>query len=191
MKREQADQDGLWIETGRLVLRRPHLSDAPAITALAGDWAVASNLATMPHPCREADARDWISRARADEAETAFVITLAKGRALIGACGIGPATWTEGRQIGYWLGAPYWRRGYATEAARAMVDLAFGSEKLAHLWCSCRVTNEGSRRVIHKCGFQFHGAGMMFMRAAGASVPVEHYCLDRSVWLALNRWRAA
>jgi RimJ/RimL family protein N-acetyltransferase len=169
-----------------------------ALVRRAGDHRARRRLGGGIEPCHHAAPLSRggragldLARARADEAETAFVITLAKGRALIGACGIGPATWTEGRQIGYWLGAPYWRRGYATEAARAMVDLAFGSEKLAHLWCSCRVTNEGSRGVIHKCGFQFHSAGMMFMRAAGASVPVEHYCLDRSVWLAFNRWRAA
>ena len=179
------------IETTRLRLRQPRLSDARQLAILADNWAVASMLSRMPYPYHETDAIKWIKRSRTDSTESAFVITLGDTNAVIGACGIGPTTWTEGRQIGYWLGEPYWGRGYATEAAQAMATLAFDNPELTHLWCSCRVTNERSRGVIHNCGFQFHGAGLLFMRAANASIPVEHYCLDRSVWLALSSWRAA
>lgn len=190
MESDGEEEDQFRIETPRLVLRRPRMDDAEAIAVLADNWAVASNLARMPHPYRLADAHEWIEAIAASDEETAFAITPAATGEFIGACGVGPTTWTEGSQIGYWLGEPFWGRGYATEAARAMVELAFADPALGHLWCSCRVTNEGSRRVIHKCAFQYHGAGMLFMRAAGVAVPVEHYCLDREVWSALDRWRS-
>ena len=179
------------IETARLVLRRPCMTDAAAVAALANDWLVASNLATMPHPYRIADAREWIERIEDRACERAFVILCSRSGVVMGACAIAETPWTDGRQIGYWLGRRFWGHGFATEAARAMVDLAFADDALHHLWCSCRVTNDRSRQVIHKCGFQFHSADMMRMLATGAAVPIEHYCLDRPVWLALHRWKAA
>jgi RimJ/RimL family protein N-acetyltransferase len=189
---KELDQDGGGaLRTARLLLRPPRECDAPHLAVLADNWAVASMLARMPHPYDEADAASWIRHALSDGAERVFVIALAQTGTPIGACGISPAEWTDGSQLGYWLGEPYWSRGYATEAAQALVSLAFADPALTHLWCSCRVTNERSRGVLRKCGFQFHGAGMMFTRAASSSVPVEYYCLDREVWLALSAWQAA
>ena len=83
---------------------------------------------------------------------------------LIGACGIdlrdGPTP-----EIGYWLGVPYWGRGYATEAARAVIDHAFGDLDHEALQAGARVSNPASRRVLEKCGFQWTGVGLYRIRA--------------------------
>jgi RimJ/RimL family protein N-acetyltransferase len=47
--------------------------------------------------------------------------------------------------------------------------------------------NPASRRVIHKCGFQYAGQGMLRSMAAG-QVPVEQYHLDRKTWVSLRTW---
>ena len=93
----------------------------------------------------------------------------------------------RGLELGYWIGEPYWKRGYATEAAHALVDLAFRATRLNVLHVSCRVINPASRRVIHKCGFQYAGQGMLNSIVAG-QVPVERYRLDRKTWVSLRTW---
>ena len=94
----------------------------------------------------------------------------------------------RGLDLGYWIGEPYWKHGYATEAAHALVDLAFRATTISALHASCRVINPASRRVIHKCGFQYAGQGMMNSIVAG-QVPVERYRLDRKTWVSLRTWR--
>lgn len=59
--------------------------------------------------------------------------------------------------LGYAFGSAYWGRGYATEAATAVVDEAFGSLGMDRLVAITRETNFGSRRVLEKLGFQAHG----------------------------------
>src|SRR5690606_31281586 len=96
---------------------------------------------------------------------------------------------TRGPEIGYWIGEPWWGRGYATEAAHALVDLAFRETPIAVLHASTRTVNPGSRRVLHKCGFQYAGQGMMRSLASG-QVPIERYRLDRRTWTSLRNWAA-
>jgi RimJ/RimL family protein N-acetyltransferase len=93
----------------------------------------------------------------------------------------------RGLELGYWIGEPYWKRGYATEAAHALVDLAFQKTSIQVLHASTRVINPASRRVIHKCGFQYAGQGMLNSIVAG-QVPVERYRLDRKTWISLRNW---
>ena len=89
--------------------------------------------------------------------------------------------------FGQFLGEPFWGRGYATEAAHALVDLAFRATEIVALHAACRVINPASRRVIHKCGFQYAGQGMLNSIVAG-QVPVERYRLDRKTWASLRSW---
>ncbi|EEW86131.1 conserved hypothetical protein [Brucella melitensis bv. 3 str. Ether] len=112
-----------------------------------------------------------------------------RDRLFMGCCGIHPYKHGEGLEIGYWLGEPYWGHGFATEAAHALIDLAFRATGIGRLHVSCRASNGGSRRVIHKCGFQFSGMGMADSLAAG-NVPVEHYVLDRRTWIGLRSWQS-
>ena len=52
------------------------------------------------------------------------MFAIALDGALIGMSGLDPRT--DGAELGYWLGVPFWGRGYATEAVRAVIDYAFG-----------------------------------------------------------------
>ena len=175
------------LETERLVLRAPRLEDAKAVVTLASDRRVAENTARIPHPYRQADADEWISCVNAELGKQTFLITL--DGAPIGACGIdlrdGPTP-----ELGYWLGAPYWGRGFATEAARAVIDHAF--EHLEHeaLQAGARVRNPASRRVLEKCGFQWTGVGLYRIRAMNSSAPCDRFRLDRGIWSSLKSWRS-
>jgi len=176
------------LETERLVLRAPRLEDAKAVVTLASDRRVAENTARIPHPYRQADADEWITGVAAGACKETFLITL--DGAPIGACGLDMRD-APTPEIGYWLGAPYWGQGFATEAARAVIDYAF--EQLGHdaLQAGARVSNPASRRVLEKCGFQWTGVGLYRIRAMNSSVPCDRFRLDRGIWTSLKSWGSA
>ena len=172
--------------TERLVLRPPHDDDIAELAVLANNHRIASMLARMPHPYGEEEARSFVRSTRGNQRSGCnYAITLAESGAFVGCAGLDERS--HGLELGYWIGEPYWRHGYATEAAHALVDLAFRATPIEVLHVSCRVINAASRRVIHKCGFQYAGQGMMDSLVAG-KVPVERYRLDRSTWVSLRSW---
>ena len=188
------DAPELW--TARLVLRRPRVADVHALVSLADNRRVAEMLARLPNPYEEKHAHAFIAmHSNATGSGAIYALTLAEpGKRP----GIGPASGQfigvaslEPREqvleLGYWIGEPYWRQGFATEAAHALVDHAFRSTDVSALHAACRVINPASRRVIHKCGFQYAGQGMLNSIVAG-KVPVERYRLDRKTWMSLRSW---
>jgi len=177
------------LRTQRLVLRAPRLEDAKTIATLVNDRRIAENTLRIPYPYGIADAQAFIAGANANSGETVFLIT-ERDTTVLGACGVAeqPAAPPE---IGYWLAVPFWGRGYATEAARAMVDYAFEHLGYELLHAGARVTNAASRRVLEKCGFQWIGVGLYRVRALRSSAPVDRFRLDRRLWASLTSWRRA
>jgi len=174
--------------TERLVLRPPHEDDRSDLIALAGNRRIAEMLARMPHPYGEAEADAFISGKVAQNGECQYAVTLADNGAFLGAAGLMPSRAGAGTlEIGYWIGEPHWGKGYATEAAHALVDLAFRATEIDVLHAGCRPINAASRRVIQKCGFQHSGQGLLDTLMAGR-VAVERYTLDRRTWISLKSW---
>lgn len=171
--------------TERLVMRAPHEGDIAQLVELADNRHVAEMLARMPHPYGEAEARSFLAMTKSRRAGIAYALTLAGTDTFVGCAGLN--TTDRGLELGYWIGEPCWKKGYATEAAHALVDLAFQKTSIQVLHASTRVINPASRRVIHKCGFQYAGQGMLNSIVAG-QVPVERYRLDRKTWTSLRNW---
>jgi len=175
------------IATERLVLRAPRKSDAHALAALINDRRIVENLARVPYPYTIDDAHDFIALVERGS-EPSFLVTLPDDT-LVGGCGIGSLR-RDGPEIGYWFGVPFWGRGYATEAARAVIDHAF--EELGHefLLGGARVTNSASRQVLEKCGYHWTGVVLQRSRALGTSVPCDRFRLTRERWKALRDRKA-
>lgn len=189
---DSLDEDDCLL-TARLCLRTPRPADAEAIAALADNPKVAADVAAMPHPYARADAMEWIARvtAAAGPARAYLVRLGCPSGPVLGGAGFGTDVTTGGVEIGYWIGEPHWGRGYATEAAQALIDCAFSRHHdLDEIGACCRTTNEASRRVLAKCGFQWAGSGMRRSRALGGMVSVDRYRLDRKAWTALKAWSA-
>jgi RimJ/RimL family protein N-acetyltransferase len=174
------------LETERLVLRAPRLADVKAVAALANDRRIAENTLRIPHPYRAADAEAFIGAANASDEEVVFLATLRDG-SIIGACGIAMFDGVT-PEIGYWFGVPFWGNGYATEAARALVDHAFTALGHEHLVAGARVSNPASRRVLEKCGFQWTGVGLYRIRSIKSSAPCDRFRIDRGLWSSLKNW---
>ena len=175
------------LETQRLVLRAPQLEDAKAIAALANDRRIAENTARIPHPYRVSDAESWIVGSAADLEGETYLITLPNG-SVIGGCGFDIRDGAA--EVGYWLGARHWGKGYATEAVRAVIDYAFTELGHETLNAGARVTNPASRRILEKCGFQWTGVGLYRIHAIRSSAPIDKFRLDRGLWLSLKSWGA-
>ncbi len=190
---DQSERSGCPVlVTERLVLRTPHVEDTDALACLANNARVATMVSRMPHPYTRMDATDFIRRTRTGAiGKCVYAVTDADDGRLLGCCGIEPQDDPSTLELGYWIGEPFWGKGFATEAAHAVIDMAFRTRGIDCIDVRCRVTNPASRRVIHKCGFQFQGTGMIKSLALGSAVPVEWYRLDRKTWISLRSWAAA
>lgn len=62
----------------------------------------------------------------------------------------------EEGELTFWLGEPYWGKGYMKEAILLLMDYAFNELELDCLWCGFFEENKNSRRLQEKCGFVFH-----------------------------------
>jgi RimJ/RimL family protein N-acetyltransferase len=184
---EKADET---LELERLVLCRPAEEHIVAMTALASNLRIASRLYDMPYPYTIADAGRFLRRLRDRRGNlTAFAITQRESGTLIGCCKIETEETDGESRIGFWIGEVYWNRGYMTEAMQALVDYAFGrSPGLTTIRTSVQATNPAARRVLEKCGFQYAGPGTQRDIRQGCLVPVDHYRMDRGIWLAIKGW---
>jgi ribosomal-protein-alanine N-acetyltransferase len=87
-----------------------------------------------------------------------LAVILKSSDELIGNCGIRmeSAGAHEG-DIGYELSPPHWSKGYATEAAVAIVHFGFSELHLHRIWAWCNAANAGSARVLEKIGMRLEG----------------------------------
>jgi len=87
-----------------------------------------------------------------------FAVTLKSTGQLIGNCGVRRDS-AEAREgdIGYELNPNHWDKGYATEAARAVVQFGFSQMNLHRISASCVADNVGSAHVLEKLGMRQEG----------------------------------
>lgn len=145
--------------TERLLLRPFTPGDVEAVVGLAGDARVARMTDRLPHPYTAADAAGWIAghaQAFADGRAASWAVTRLEDGRLVGCVGIDVCGRDLVGALGYWVGVPYWRRGYAKEAAAAAVGWARGAG-LFRLRASVLADNLASRRVLTGLGFVSEG----------------------------------
>jgi RimJ/RimL family protein N-acetyltransferase len=183
-------KSGLVIETARLVMRAPAKRDLDGVVKLANNIRVAEMTATIPHPYTRKDAESWLEKVSSGRGYSLVLYAKAEKRTLVGVAGFGHRGEESNPEIGYWIGEPFWRQGFATEASRALIDHAFTETEIDALSASCRVQNDASRRVIEKCGFSWVSTGLNQVKALGASVPVDRFVLSRRTWESLRAWGA-
>ena len=111
-----------------------------------------------------------------------FAITLRAGGELIGAIGIDVEPEHARAELGYWIGVPYWGRGYATEAAAALVTRAFEVLGLQRVFAYHFTTNPASGRVLQKIGMRHEGTRRKHTRKWDEYPDSECYAILRAEW---------
>lgn len=147
------------IETARLVLRRPLAGDAATVFWRYGaDPAVTRFLGWPTHQSLE-DARRFLASCRAEWAQRGvgpYLIHARDDGELLGSVTLGMESPRQAA-VGYLLARDAWGHGYATEALRAMCDLAL-QLGVRRLYGLCHTDNRASWQVMEKCGFQREGS---------------------------------
>lgn len=173
------------LTTKNLVLRAPNKDDVQDIAVLANNRKISSMLESMPYPYFDKHAQAFIDDVSKPEAgEVVFAITSADSGALMGICGIHLVNRRfDLPHLGYWLGEEYWGKGYATESARAIVDLFFKAGSEDTLLMSVLTDNRASRRVIEKCGGNFWKQETHYSDVMKQNQVVDHFRITRESWM--------
>ena len=166
------------LRTARLVLRPFTLAEAPRVRELAGAYEVAQNTLLIPHPYPEGAAEAWIATHEDDYAQNRIHHFAIDDGQLIGS--IGMVLKSEGvAEIGYWIGVPFWGRGYASEAAAEVVRYAF-EECHLHRVFACHFTrNPASGRVLQKAGMKYEGTLRQHLKKWDEYVDLAFYGILR------------
>jgi RimJ/RimL family protein N-acetyltransferase len=167
----------MFIRSERLFLRPGWPEDWLELLAAIDDESVVKNLATVPWPYVEDDAKSFLARP-AERMLPQLCITLptAEGAKLIGSVGLS----RDGDEIemGYWIARAHWGQGYATEAVRAALSQA---RALGHrrLVASHFADNPSSGRVLTKAGFKPTGERRIrYSAGRGGVAMADGYALD-------------
>ncbi len=168
----------MFVRTERLLLRPGWIEDAPALARAIGDEAVARNLAKVPFPYTPAQAREFLSRDSGVLPSLLIFARTARAPRLVGGIGL-HRDGAGAVELGYWIARPFWGLGFATEAGRAVVDLAHKGLRIKRLVSGHFRDNPASGRVLRKLGFRSSGAtAERHSVARGGTVPCLLFARD-------------
>jgi RimJ/RimL family protein N-acetyltransferase len=146
------------IELGDWCIRSFVATDAESVAKYANNRRISINLRDrFPYPYTRADAEGFLAAASAQRPETDFAI--ASRSEVIGGIGFHPQADVHRltAEVGYWLGEPFWGRGIATQAVRALSEWIFATTPLVRLYAHVFAWNPASARVLEKAGFTLEG----------------------------------
>ena len=142
------------------MLRSHKQDDIPAIVQLAGAREIAATTLNIPHPYSMEDGRKFLATSRAEFRAgrlASFAICGLPGGELCGGAGLAISQEHQRAELGYWIAVPYWGMGYATEAARAVVEYGFANLRLHKIHAHVFAENAASSRVLEKIGMRREG----------------------------------
>jgi RimJ/RimL family protein N-acetyltransferase len=171
------------IETERLILRPFRLTDAPDVMRLAGDRDVAVNTLGSPHPYEAGMAEEWIGthqKGYIEDKIANFAVVIKTDNTLVGAVGLEIERRHQRATIGYWIGKPYWKNGYAAEAAGAVVRFGFEELGLNRISAGHFKRNPASGRVMQKIGMKHEGTRRKNVIKWGEFQDMEEYAILKS-----------
>jgi RimJ/RimL family protein N-acetyltransferase len=146
------------IKLSRCTLRGWRRGDEASLLRYADNRNVWLNLRDrFPRPYTAADAEAWIGIASAQSPVASFAIVI--GEEAIGGIGLtlGDDVFRRSAEIGYWRGEPFWGRGIATEALRAVTEYALQYFDICRLEAGVFEWNPASMRVLEKAGYLREG----------------------------------
>ena len=171
------------LKAERLRLRPFDVVDSPIVSSLAGVPDVASKTLNIPYPYPNWLAETWIKGQRSAAAD-GRVLTWAVVRtiddALMGAVSLTINRGHARGELGYWIGVAYWNHGYATEAARRVIEHGFTEIGLNRIHATCLPSNVASSSVLEKAGMLYEGLLRGYYCQRGTFVDVSIYAVVRT-----------
>lgn len=173
------------LATERLLLRPVRPDDARPIFALFNNWNIGRWLAIKAWPPTIERAEQHIARAIAEGAAHENYHVIALAGSLIGGIGWrwrpeGDGQRAAGPNIGYWLGEPFWGKGYMSEAAAALCEAIFAATDEPVIHSGLFDGNVASLRVQEKLGFTIVERNMQTSHVLGRQMPHINTELSRA-----------
>jgi RimJ/RimL family protein N-acetyltransferase len=178
------------LATRRLRLRPFRPDDASVVQRLVGDPAVASTTLNIPHPYLDGMAESWIAghAATFSAGEAAvYAVELAATNELVGAVALRIVPEHAKAEVGYWVGKPFWGRGYCSEAVDRLLQYGFEDRGLHRIYAHHLTRNPASGRVMQKVGMQHEGKLRGHVRKWGIFEDIELYGILKEDWEQLER----
>lgn len=147
------------LHTPRLHLRKLQVEDFPSLILYANNRKISDQILNLPHPFQEPNAVfriSYVVQGFKNKTRYAFAIVLRARDELIGEISLHLEEGNKA-QLAYWIGEPFWGRGIATEAARAVLKFGFEQLTLDLVYATCHVENKASEKVLLNTGMKWNG----------------------------------
>ncbi len=142
------------LTTERFILSSFTVEDAAALTELADDFEIADTMISLPHPFPPSYAREWITAS----GPATFAVHERTTNRLAGCAELRDIEADHNQaELSFWIGRPFWGRGYASEAVAAVIRHGFDSLGLNRIYAHHMSRNPASGRVLQKLGMQQEG----------------------------------
>jgi [ribosomal protein S5]-alanine N-acetyltransferase len=154
------DASNKTITTERLLLRLFQKSDAESVARLCHNYNLYKSTLYLPYPYSLDDALSWMEHHLENfnqDKSYELAVTDRQTGELYGAIALSNNQRFRHGELAYWIGEDYWRRGYATEAAEAMVRFAFEEKNYHRVFARYFHSNPASGRVMQKLGMKEEG----------------------------------
>lgn len=177
------------LHSKRLLLRPFKLEDATDVQRLAGERDIAANTAVIPHPYEDGMAEEWI-RSHSERYENGTALNLAitlkdnetsQETVLIGAISISIDLTEEIGELGFWIGKPYWNKGYCTEAAKVVLMYGLNDIGLNSIHAFHFGRNPASGRVLQKIGMHHEDSFLNAIEKWGKKEDLIKYNIESNV----------
>ncbi|ATP40151.1 GNAT family N-acetyltransferase [Solibacillus sp. R5-41] len=148
------------ITSERLILRLFQTSDAAKVTTLCNNYNIYKNTLYLPYPYSQNDALSWIENHYDNYIQDnsyEFAVTDKETNEVYGAIALSNNKRFNQGELAYWIGEPYWGKGYATEAAQLILQFAFEEKKMHKVFARYFSSNPASGKVMEKIGMEKEG----------------------------------
>lgn len=163
------------LESGRIILRPFEWKDLDDVYEYLSDDLVTLYL-NFPTYQNKEDAVEAMKLYYLDKPGV-FAIELKNEKKCIGCVDLRVFSEHDKASFGFVLNRGYWNQGYMTDALRLILEYAFVEMKLNRVEATHYVGNEGSGRVMQKCGMKYEGTGMSEVKIKGVYRDVVHYAI--------------
>ncbi len=166
------------LTTERLLLNSFQEADIPSLTLYANNVKVSEMTSNIPHPYTEKDAEMWIDNTKKGfekNALYAFAIRLKTSESIIGGIGLSVNDSYNHAELGYWLGEPFWGKGYATEAAKKVLHFGFNELQLHRIYATHFAHNPASGNILQKIGMTQEGTLKEHIKKSSAYFDLVQY----------------
>lgn len=164
-------------------IREWKIEDKDALAGLLNNKKIQDNLRDgLPYPYTGNDAEEFILAMRSADKTKTFAFAVTVNDVVIGSIGVFRCDNIHSRtaEMGYYIGEPYWGRGYATSAVRQICRYVFEHTDIIRIFAEPFAYNTASCHVLEKAGFQLEGILHSNAVKCGRTIDMKMYALIKA-----------